>query len=76
ADSHAEDQVLMKYMNTSKVDTSYEGTEAGIPWADIAYVYGVYWFKDGAYLEERSPRFIIDAVDEKVGTVDLIVLKL
>ncbi|MDF1838118.1 MAG: hypothetical protein P1V35_09635, partial [Planctomycetota bacterium] len=71
-DSQAEDELYLKYRSVGGMDTAYEGSEAGIPWADINEVYGIMW-KDGAvYLTERQPKVVIEAVDERKGTVDVI----
>lgn len=72
ATSAPEVEVMMKYKSTSKVDTSYVGTAVGIPWADIEHVYSVQWKKDGVYLEERTPKVIIETIDAKTGSADIV----
>lgn len=72
SDSQAEDELYLKYRSTSDMDTAYEGTEAGIPWADVKHVYGIMWKGGGVYQTERKPKFIIEAVDKKKGRVDVV----
>ncbi|MCP5023737.1 MAG: hypothetical protein GY930_18460 [bacterium] len=73
ATSAPEVDVKMKYLSTTKMDTTYVGTAIAIPWTDIDHVYTVQWKKDGLYLDERAPKVIVDAVDEKTGNADLVV---
>ena len=72
ATSAPEIEVKMKYMSTSKVDTAYIGTAAAIPWGNVEHVYAIQWKKDGVYLVERSPKVIIESVDKKTGTYDVV----
>ncbi len=72
ATSAPEVEVMMKYLSTTKINTTYVGTAIAIPWADIDHVYTVQWKKDGLYLDERAPKVIVDAVDEKTGNADLV----
>ncbi|MFT5198398.1 MAG: hypothetical protein ACI87O_001055 [Planctomycetota bacterium] len=72
ATSQAEDELLMKYRSINNLETFYEGHEAGIPWPDVKEVYAVQWKDGGVYLVESYPKVIIEPVDIKVGTVDLI----
>jgi hypothetical protein len=72
ATSQAEDTLRMKYISTSGLETLYEGHEAGIPWLNVKEVYGVQWKDGGTYLPESFPKVIIETVNKKVGSVDLI----